>query len=342
MTHWSELIGHDRTATWFAAAIRQDKLAGSFLFVGPPGVGKTTVAMLLTQTMFCQRSPPADMSPCGTCPSCLQVIAGTHPDLVQVAKPKDRASIPLDALIGPPDARMQSGFCREVRMRPIQAPRRIAIVHDADHLNEEGANCLLKTLEEPPRGALMILIGTSEQKQLPTIRSRCRVIRLGPLQSDDAVELLSRNEQVDAPEEQIALAVEITGGDLHAAASLLVDRDNALRTEMTKVLGSVDNPAAAVDPMGLTRVINRHVEAAGKDSPKKRAAMREAFATAIAHYRSSMRSAAGHVPDITLRRLDRSIRAIREVDRMANPSTLVECYATDIAAGKTGDRGQIG
>lgn len=344
LANWSELIGHDRVAGWFLSAIRQEKLAGSFLFVGPPGVGKTTVALLLTRTIFCERHPPTEMNPCGQCPSCLQVTAGTHPDLVQVAKPKDRAFIPLDSLIGPPDARMQEGFCRDVRMRPIQAERKIAIVHDADHLNEEGANCLLKTLEEPPRGALMILIGTSEQKQLPTIRSRCRVIRLGPLPMADAVKRLQTNDAIDASEETIVAAIDMAGGDLIAAASMLSDTENVLREGMGRLLGPIDSPGFAVDPMGLARIINKHVESAGKESPKKRAAMKEAFATAIAHYRSAMRTADPDrgVAAITLRRLDRSVRAIREVDRMANPSTLVECYATDIAAGTTGDRGEIG
>lgn len=344
LANWSELIGHDRVATWFRSAMRQQKLAGSFLFVGPPGVGKTTVAMLLTQTIFCERRQPIEMNPCGQCPSCIQVVAGTHPDLVQVAKPRDRAFIPLDTLIGPPDARMQQGFCRDVRMRPIQAERKIAIIHDADHLNEEGANCLLKTLEEPPRGSLMILVGTSEQKQLPTIRSRCRVIRLGPLPLGDAIKRLKSSLDIAVDENQIAAAIDTTGGDLVAAAAILSDAENVLRANMTATLGPIDKPHVAVDPVGLTRLINKHVDGAGKDSSKKRLAMKEAFATAIAHYRAAMRSADPDrgVAPITLRRLDRSIRAVREVDRMANPSTLVECFATDIAAGLTGDRGEIG
>ena len=342
LPNWSELIGHDHLASWFGNAIRQRKLAGSFLFVGPPGVGKTTVATLLTRTLFCQRNPPAEMNPCGACPSCLQVAAGTHPDLVQVAKPSDRAFIPLDSLIGPPDGRMQSGFCRDVRMRPIQADRRVAIVHDADHLNEEGANCLLKTLEEPPRGAVMILIGTSEQKQLPTIRSRCRVIRFGPMPIDAAVRLIKQRVAPEVAEDAARVAIDTAGGDLDAAMAMLSGDGHAFVAAMTSVLGEVDNPMANIDPTKLARLINKHVDAAGKDSPKKRAAMREAFAVAIAHFRRSMRMSGPNVPDKTLRRLDRSVRAVREVDRMANPSTLVECYAADISEGRTGDRGAIG
>ena len=181
MTNWSTLIGHDKIRRWFQAALNNGRLAGSFLIVGSPGIGKRTVATLLARTLLCGRSDPQAMSPCGFCSSCQQVVANTHPDVVRARKPDNKSFIPLEALIGPPDARMQEGFCRDLRLRPSVGTRKVAILEDADFLNEEGANCLLKTLEEPPSGAVVILIGTSEQRQLPTIRSRCQILRLGPL-----------------------------------------------------------------------------------------------------------------------------------------------------------------
>ena len=107
---WSTLIGHDHVKRWLAAGIRQGRLGGSFLVVGAPGIGKRTVARLLTQTLLCQSSDPANMEPCGSCESCVQVVAQTHPDLVRICKPNDKSFIPLELLIGPPDARMQEGF----------------------------------------------------------------------------------------------------------------------------------------------------------------------------------------------------------------------------------------
>jgi DNA polymerase-3 subunit delta' len=339
ITDWSELIGHDQIRSWFAAAIRRHRLGGSFLFVGPPGVGKTTTAMLLARTLLCESRPPAEMDPCGRCPACAQVIAGTHPDLVQVGKPEDRSQIPLDLLIGPPESRMQEGFCREIHLRPLRGDRRVAVLHDADFLNEEGANCLLKTLEEPPLGALILLIGTSEQRQLPTIRSRCQIVRFGSPSGDDAVNLMKQTYGLDVTRDEANETIAIAGGDVQVAAQLLGGEADEFRRALSGQL-----EAAAPDPVAISRVISQHVNDAGKEASLRRSALRNAFSIAVQCYRSRMRSEATDrvVDPNTLRRLDRSIRGLREVDRSANQATLIECYAADIASATTGDRGGIG
>ena len=105
-----------------------------------------------------------------------------------VARPPGKSFIPVDLFIGDREHRSQEGLCHRLSLRPASEKRRIAIIEDADFLNEEGANCLLKTLEEPPPGSVLILIGTSQQRQLPTIRSRCQVIRFRRL-SDEIVRI---------------------------------------------------------------------------------------------------------------------------------------------------------
>lgn len=336
---WADVIGHDAIRDWFAVAIRKHRFGGSFLFVGPAGVGKRTVATLLAKTLLCDRVDATEMQPCGVCEACVQVVAGTHPDLIVVGKPEDKTTIPLDLLIGRPEARMQEGFCRNIRLKPFRGRRKIAILEDADHLNEEGANCLLKTLEEPPADAVVILIGTSEQRQLPTIRSRCRTIRFAPPRGQDAIRLLSTVHGIQADDARILDAMELAAGDVHVAAQMLGDQgDSFYHTLRERLVG--DHP----DPLALSRLIATHVDGAGKDAGKRRDAMREAFSMAIQHYRSELRLAAQsqQISETTLARLDRSIRAIREVDRSANQTTLIECYAVDIASATTGDRGEIG
>ena len=85
---------------------------------------------------------------------------------------------------------MQEGLLYNISRKPYSGRRKVAIIDDADYLNKEGANCLLKTLEEPPPKSLLILLGTSEQRQLPTIRSRCQIVRFQPLAESDVAELL--------------------------------------------------------------------------------------------------------------------------------------------------------
>ena len=338
-TAWSNLIGHEQPKRWFASALRRGRLAGSFLFVGSAGIGKTMFAELLAQTLLCQRNPPESMTPCGDCEGCVQVAAETHPDLLRLRKPMDRSFIPLDLLIGRPEARMQEGFCRDIRLRPFRGSRKIAILQDADFLNEEGANCLLKTLEEPPPGALVILIGTSEQRQLPTIRSRCRIIRFASPTGPLAARLLRDVHGIPATDEKIDEATEMAAGDMHVAARLLRGDTEQFRGALISQLGS-PHP----DPVAVSGMITKHVEQAGKEASKRRGVMRDVFSLAIQHYRRQMRQDADGqtVQPATLARLDRCVRAIREVDRSANQSTLIECFAADIAAGVTGDRGEIG
>lgn len=339
VTQWNSLIGHDRLTRWIGSAVRSGRIGGSLLLVGPAGVGKRTIARLLAETLLCERSLPAQMEPCGQCEACIQVQAGTHPDLIRVGKPIDKSYIPLELLIGPPEARMQAGFCRDIRLRPMTGKRKIAILEDADFLNEEGANCLLKTLEEPPSGAVVLLIGESEQRQLPTIRSRCQILRVGPLNVADATNLLREVHGVDASESRFIEAIEISGGDMQVAARLLTHATDDFRVSLSDLL-----LAEYPNPIGLARLINSQVDLAGKDPSKRRASMRDIFSIAVQHFRSQMRNEAFQnlTETTTQNRLDRSIRALREIDRNANQSTLIECFAADIAMAVTGDRGEIG
>jgi len=337
---WSRLIGHQQPKAWFACAIAGGRLSGSFLLVGSAGIGKETFANLLAQTLLCEQNSPQTMHPCGRCEGCIQVVAGTHCDLIRVRKPADKSLIPLDLLIGRPEARMQEGFCRDIRLRPFRGRHKVAILHDADFLNEEGANCLLKTLEEPPADAVVMLIGTSEQRQLPTIRSRCRVVRFASPSGSQAAKLLRDvHGLTSASDEEIDLALEMAAGDLQVAVRMLGGEFDQFQQAFTAQLA-----APHPDPLAICRIINKHVEAAGKEASQRRSAMRDVFSLAIQYYRRQLRQAAvtSSISIETLARLDRSIRAIHEVDRSANQASLIECYASDIASAITADLGQIG
>src|SRR5256885_174218 len=197
---WQSIRGHDRVVEKFRRALAKGRLASTFLFVGPPGIGKRTFALKLAQGLLCERVPEVRLEPCGECSSCHQVASLNHPDVETVVKPADKAFIPVELLIGDLEHRMPAGLCYSIALKPSSGRRKVAIIDDADYLNKEGANCLLKTLEEPPPSSVLILIGTSEQRQLPTIRSRCQIVRFQSLAESDVAALLIEQRLCDDPE----------------------------------------------------------------------------------------------------------------------------------------------
>lgn len=326
-----EPIGHAIVKQGFANALAKSRLGGTFLMVGPPGIGKAALAKWIAKSLFCEKRQVDQLAPCGHCPGCAQVDAETHPDLVQVRKPEDRAFIPLELLIGPSDSRMQEGFCRDIRLRPFKGTRKVAILHDADSMNEEGANSLLKTFEEPPPDAVIFLLGTSEQRQLPTIRSRCQIVRLYPPHGEDAVALM-RLRGIERDAETIERAIELCGGDCDAAASLLTEEGAGMHGNLVKELSQ-----ANISAVSLAQMVAGVIEELGKNAvgSVKRDRLREVFAVAVHTFRQRLVKQADR-PDWlppTIYRLDRSIDAIGQVQRNANQTTLIECWAADISRG---------
>lgn len=336
---WQGIDGHDELATRFAAAEARGRIAGSYLFVGPPGVGKGTFALALAKALACERPGPGLVA-CGRCASCVQADAGSHPDIDVVRKPEDRSTIPLELLIGDDEHRMRQGLCWRILLKPALAPRKIAVIMDADHFSDEAANCLLKTLEEPPDGAAIILVGTALERQLPTIRSRCQVIRFAPLSAATVGSILEREAvaagtPVDrATLDRVAAAAE---GSL-ARARLLLDPDvTAFRSRLFDLLAT--RPLRGVD---LSRETLAFVEAAGKEAPPRRARLRLVLDATLDVLRHAARLATGGAVndallgkaasawsgdvDAATAAIDRTLDAADAVDRNANLGVLIDAW----------------
>ncbi len=348
---WHDILGHDDVVERFRLALRRGRLASSFLFVGPPGTGKRTFAVRLAQAFLCPERPEVELDPCGGCPSCAQVTAGTHPDLEIVGKPKDKASIPLELLIGDKEHRGRAGLCRNMAIKPSTGRRKIAVIDDADHLNIEGANSLLKTLEEPPPGSILILISTSPARQLPTIRSRCQLIRFRPLPAATVAELLVSKELVDDPEEARRLA-RFGDGGLEKALELADEELWSFREQFYQRLSE-----PVLDSVPLAKTLSAFVDKAGKAAAARRARLRRVVAFAIDFYRQFARTMAGagggddrqlqESVDRALARLtgdeesvarclDRCLEAAGQLDRNVNQTTFIECWLDDLAAVSAG------
>jgi len=288
---WQSIRGHDQQVERFRRALVRGRLASTFLFVGPAGIGKRTFALQLAQGLLCDRVQEERLDPCGECPSCRQVLALSHPDVEVLGKPADKNFIPVEMLIGDKEHRMQEGLLYNISRKPFSGRRKVAILDDADYLNKEGANCLLKTLEEPPPKSLLILLGTSEQRQLPTIRSRCQIVRFNALAENDVAELLvERGLCTDAAMARRAAAH--SRGSLSLALLWCDERMSEFRSQLLGVLShrEMDAPAAA-------KLIGQFVDEAGKESALKRERLRLAVSLAEEFYRAALlQLAAGRPP----------------------------------------------
>ena len=333
---WQGIEGHDAVAARFAGAFDRGRIAGSYLFVGPPGVGKGSFALALARALVC-REPRPGLVACGECSSCVQALAGSHPDIDVVRKPEDRATIPLELLIGDAEHRMREGLCWRLLLRPAAGRRKVAVILDADHFSEEAANCLLKTLEEPPDGAVVILVGTSLERQLPTIRSRCQTIRFAPLPVDVVARVLDAEATAAAravDPSALRASAEASGGSLARARLLLDPECAAYRGRLGQLLAT--RPLRGVE---LARETTAFIEAAGKDAPPRRARLRAALEAALEVFRGALRAGVGgDVPqgpaaaawsadaDAAAAAVDCTLDALAAVDRNANLGVLVDAW----------------
>ena len=260
---WDNVLGHQRQRERFARALAAGRMASTWLFVGPEGIGKKTFAITLAQGLLCESNDADSIDPCGRCPACQQVLAATHPDLIQIGRPDGKAFIPLELLIGKPDHRRQSGLCHDIGMKPFRGGRKVAIIDDADYLNIEGANSLLKTLEEPPADSVLILIGRSEFQQLPTIVSRSQVVRFEPLATTEVNSVLDRLA-VECPHPNSELAA-VSGGSVSQALSLTDPLLLEFRNQLISKLASTDPPVG-----GFVKEVDAFLKTAGKDSASQR------------------------------------------------------------------------
>ncbi len=169
----------------------------AILLTGPPAVGKTTLALDLAAGLLCSAADP-ELRPCGTCRACRTVASGNHPDLHRLAPDGPGGQVRLGDPRHPEPGSVRH-LAGELALLPVEGGARVAIVEAAQRLNEDAQNALLKTLEEPPPGVTIVLCADEEDALLPTVRSRCVRVRLGPVSGRAIEGLLGERGLADPP-----------------------------------------------------------------------------------------------------------------------------------------------
>ena len=196
----------------------EGRLPHALLFEGPAGMGKRALARHLVQSLLCQ-SPTGSSDACGHCAACRHVEAGTHPDALELVPEEGKALIRVDQV---------REFCAGLGLSS-ETPDgiRTALVHPAEAMNVAAANSLLKTLEEPAPGRIIILVTERAGALLPTIRSRCQRLRFAPPAAESILDwLVDRSGQ---PAEKVLPVLRLAGGAPLAALQALDDETLAER-----------------------------------------------------------------------------------------------------------------
>ena len=205
---FAQIIGHAKSIELLRRAVSRRSVPQSLLFAGPDGVGKRAVALALAQAVNCPNQRDGDA--CGTCPVCRRIAAGTFFDVVLLDK-GDQASIRIDPL--------RDKVLGVVGYRPFEGARRVFIIDPADELVVQAQDALLKTLEEPPASAVIILVSAYPDTLLTTIRSRCRRLRFGALSDEEVSRVLMTGEPAMAAAEARRRA-SVSGGSVSRALAI--------------------------------------------------------------------------------------------------------------------------
>jgi len=226
---FSEVIGQEHVATTLRNAIAGGRLAHAYLFAGPRGVGKTTMARILAKSINCLETPGPE--PCGTCDACLGIAAGTDVDVIEIDAASNRGVGDVEPLID------------TARYLPQRSARRIFILDEAHMLSTTAWNALLKTLEEPPAHVLFIFCTTQPQKVIETVRSRCQGFdfhRITPADIEGKLKRIVENEGLEVAEDLLReIALRSTGG-LRDAETMLDQLVSSVPEGEARSLGVAD------------------------------------------------------------------------------------------------------
>lgn len=217
---FQEILGNDKIKEELTHLVKMGQYSHSYLFLGTEGIGKKMIAKEFAKMILCEGKEKY----CGICKSCIEFDSNNHPDYQEIEP--DGNAVKIDQI-----REMQ----RKIVEAPIIASRKVYIINEADKMTKEAQNCLLKTLEEPPEFANIILIGSNESSFLSTIKSRCTILKFRNIPEEDMKQYLKQKYGLEEVAESI---LEAAAGSI-GKAEMLKDKQE-LFTEVEQVIENIE------------------------------------------------------------------------------------------------------
>lgn len=208
-TDFDEVVGQEYVVRSIRNAVRENRAGHAYLFCGPRGTGKTTMARLLAKSINCT---DREHAPCGQCPDCLAAANGTHPDIVEINAANETHVEDIRDLID------------RSQLAPMMGKYKVYIIDEVHQLSSAASSALLKTLEEPPENVIFVLATTDPQKLLPTIISRCQrfdFTKIGKTQIRDHLLDIASKENITMDSEAAEMIAELSDGGMRDALSIM-------------------------------------------------------------------------------------------------------------------------